>query len=565
MVWCPSCQADCPTGRDGFYITCMRCGKVVSSDDFTEEPTFVKGPGGEAIAVERSFTKGRRTDQVAAACLYIACRSTNKCQYLLIDFSICLRINVYVLGAVFLQLCKLLSVQDHPIVQKPVDPSLFMSMFTSRLMGFDNRKVSNTAIRIVAGMKQDWLQTGRKPSGLCGAALYISALSHGLSYSKSDIVEVVHICEATLAKRLTEFENTGSGSLTIEEFNKTAKELENEDHAFELSAVDCQKSSTMEVLCEHKGRDPYFACGLCKSCYQDFIELSGGLNGGSDPPAFQHAERERLAKVSAVAVKESDFVLKPPKKKTAVRMYEADLFATASQNVGLPVTGGEFRADGAIDTYHNFKEMSSAADETESLSDIDDAEVNGYLNSEEESRYKKIIWEEMNKEYLQEQAAKEAAAAAAIKDFSAASGDFRAACELTSAAAAAVGKLKEEKRRERQALEAKNAGPAQTAAEATRNMLTKKRLSSKINYDVLETLFDDDLAPDAKRNHPDSHHDRSVTGQQPDEEETKSGATSNNDDQGQDDEYMEVNDYDYGAEVNDCDYDVDEDYNEILT
>ena len=32
------------------------------------------------------------------------------------------------------------------------------------------------------------LQTGRKPSGICGAALYISALSHGCSYSKSEIV-----------------------------------------------------------------------------------------------------------------------------------------------------------------------------------------------------------------------------------------------------------------------------------------------------------------------------------------------------------------------------------------
>lgn len=26
------------------------------------------------IAVERNFTRGRRTEQVAAACLYIACR-----------------------------------------------------------------------------------------------------------------------------------------------------------------------------------------------------------------------------------------------------------------------------------------------------------------------------------------------------------------------------------------------------------------------------------------------------------------------------------------------------------
>ena len=35
------------------------------------------------------------------------------------------------------------------------------------------------------------LQSGRKPSGICGAALYISALAHGLNCSKSDVVSVV--------------------------------------------------------------------------------------------------------------------------------------------------------------------------------------------------------------------------------------------------------------------------------------------------------------------------------------------------------------------------------------
>ena len=98
------------------------------------------------------------------------------------------------------------------------------------------------------------MQTGRKPSGLCGAALYIATLSHGYNYTKADIVSpddheisctystvyimkmlrvhmvqhcvasilfyvsqvsVVHVCEATLTKRLIEFENTDAGSLTV--------------------------------------------------------------------------------------------------------------------------------------------------------------------------------------------------------------------------------------------------------------------------------------------------------------------------------------------------------------
>jgi transcription factor IIIB subunit 2 len=116
--------------------------------------------------------------------------------------------------------------------------------FLVELLKERNMRVCETALHLIARMKRDWmqviyiyiaaeffsfqclitreltvtlyhLQTGRKPSGLCGAALYISALSHGYSFSKSDIIKIVHICEVTLTKRLIEFENTDSGSLTV--------------------------------------------------------------------------------------------------------------------------------------------------------------------------------------------------------------------------------------------------------------------------------------------------------------------------------------------------------------
>jgi transcription factor IIIB subunit 2 len=75
--------------------------------------------------------------------------------------------------------------------------------------------VANCALRLVASMKRDWMQTGRRPSGICGAALFIAAHVHGFERSKADVVGVVHVCEATLKKRLVEFESTESGSLTV--------------------------------------------------------------------------------------------------------------------------------------------------------------------------------------------------------------------------------------------------------------------------------------------------------------------------------------------------------------
>jgi transcription factor IIIB subunit 2 len=76
-----------------------------------------------------------------------------------------------------------------------------------------------------------------------------------------------------------------------------------------------------EVLCKHKDKGvEHFAHGLCEKCYNkvihiyyvcdalvlilhsplthdlivQFTKLSGGLEGGADPPAFQRAEKLRL-------------------------------------------------------------------------------------------------------------------------------------------------------------------------------------------------------------------------------------------------------------------------------
>ncbi|XP_058087602.1 transcription factor IIIB 60 kDa subunit isoform X2 [Magnolia sinica] len=572
MVWCKHCAEDHPTIRDydNGYVCCSGCGRVIDQDVFVNDVSFVKTAGGQSqlagsfirsvqseysvshertlmkgreeisdmvgslcvsggdsiinqahafytIAVERSFTRGRRTALVAASCLYIACRQNEKA-YLLIDFSEYLQINVYVLGAVFLQLCKLLRLEEHPIVQKPVDPSLFIHRFTER----DYFKLS---------LNMD-LQTGRKPSGLCGAALYISALSHGLKYSKSDIVSVVHICEATLTKRLIEFENTESGSLTIEEFITKSSELEGELQSKQQPSCGSKISGITEVLCEHKDRgEPHFAHGLCRKCYDDFVELSGGLQGGSEPPAFQRAERQRMAEASSKEKStEQCLDTMPSQSKIHHKQNEKEVESSKlQQDVIKNKLDTSLKSEGAAKIKQAVNGVASdqsqahqdtgsiGVDESESLSDIDDVEVDGYLHNEEEKRYKKIIWEEMNKEYLEEQAAKEAAAVAAREAYAAnfenCSGDMLAAQELAAAAAAAVAKSRKEKKQKR-AEEAKNSKPAQTAAEAARNMLTKKRLSSKINFDVLDKLFDDSTnAENAKKQRVESDISNKADGQ----------------------------------------------------
>eukprot|EP00048_Salpingoeca_helianthica_P012354 m.178307 g.178307 ORF g.178307 m.178307 type:complete len:384 (+) comp15360_c0_seq7:1038-2189(+) len=161
------------------------------------------------LAVEHKFIQGRRTESVVAACLYIECRK-QQTSHMLLDFSDILQTNVYVLGAVYLKLCQKLRVRL-PVV----DPSLYIVRFSHRLeFNEKTHEVSMTAMRLVQRMKRDWIQVGRRPAGICGAALLIAARLHGFSRTQGEIIEVVRICNATLRRRLEEFSDTPSSELT---------------------------------------------------------------------------------------------------------------------------------------------------------------------------------------------------------------------------------------------------------------------------------------------------------------------------------------------------------------
>ncbi|XP_043698363.1 uncharacterized protein LOC122649067 isoform X2 [Telopea speciosissima] len=205
---------------------------------------------------------------------------------------------------------------------------------------------------------------------------------------------------------------------------------------------------------------------------------------------------------------------------------------------------------GSCQSHGNENMDNVVGDESESFSDIDDVEVDGYLHNKEEKNYKRIIWEEMNREYLEN-----------------CSGDLLNARELAAATTAAVEKSRKE-RKQKRAANAKNGTPAQTAAEATCEMLTKKRLSSKINYDVLEKLFGDSTTPEIPKNKcfgsdPDSDAYGQEIGRKSGEKELELDVVGNNDVSWEDDyEDGAYDDNYYGNEEdgygNDDDYGYDD-------
>ncbi|PNI15491.1 BRF1 isoform 18, partial [Pan troglodytes] len=107
------------------------------------------------------------------------------------------------------------------------DPCLYIPRFAHLLeFGEKNHEVSMTALRLLQRMKRDWMHTGRRPSGLCGAALLVAARMHDFRRTVKEVISVVKVCESTLRKRLTEFEDTPTSQLTIDEFMKIDLEEE---------------------------------------------------------------------------------------------------------------------------------------------------------------------------------------------------------------------------------------------------------------------------------------------------------------------------------------------------
>ncbi|KAI9644991.1 transcription factor TFIIIB subunit brf1 [Ciborinia camelliae] len=169
------------------------------------------------LASMNNFIQGRRTDLVAAVCLYSACRKEKPCRVMLIDFADKSQVNVFTLGRYFKALHKQISLATDGIL--PVLPEDLIWKFASKLEFYEQtEKVADDAIRMVRRMSLDWMVMGRRPSGVCGACLILAARMNNFRRTVTEVVYVVKVTTATIQKRLEEFKRTPSSALTVEEF-----------------------------------------------------------------------------------------------------------------------------------------------------------------------------------------------------------------------------------------------------------------------------------------------------------------------------------------------------------
>lgn len=122
--------------------------------------------------------------------------------------------NVFKLGATFLKLCRVLN-----LTLPHVDPSLYISRFAVALdFGDYTQRVAQDAVRIAQRMDRDWITSGRRPAGICGACLLIAARMNGFRRTTREMIYVVKVADITIQKRLQEFNQTESAQLSVRDF-----------------------------------------------------------------------------------------------------------------------------------------------------------------------------------------------------------------------------------------------------------------------------------------------------------------------------------------------------------
>jgi len=457
------------------------------------------------LALAKHLTRGRKSSHVIAACVYITCR-TEGTSHMLIDFSDVLQVDVYELGRTYLRLSQALCINI-----PAMDPCLYVMRFAHKLeFGDKTHEVSMTALRLVSRMKKDWIHFGRRPSGLCGAALLIASRLHEFCRTVTDVIKVVKVHESTLRKRLTEFGETSASQLTLDEFmnvdldamteemdppsfkaaRKKDRELLEKLEVTELDKELSELEDKIEKELEErrsKVRGPY-----SKYAKESSPETSANSGSGSDTDGEREIEdtqrfiHEQTLNVIGECIEASptkittqasqaqlDSLLMPPpfstpSRTTSTHSMSSNPSLPCSPGLGLKDTVQEYLTPTIKDQNEDSKD--EEPEEELDITGIEDDEIESYLMSPAEIENKTNLWMMVNKEYLKEQAIK-------IKK------EQELREEMIKNGIDPDKKKKNYKKKSKSNLQSNG-----TALEAIEKIVQEKKMSTKINYDVLKSL-----------------------------------------------------------------------------
>ncbi|KAF8699480.1 Brf1-like TBP-binding domain, partial [Rhizoctonia solani] len=452
------------------------------------------------LAISHRFIKGRKSEYVAAVCLYIACR-TSGTRHMLIDFSDMLRVNVFVLGAYYLKLVRELKI-NLPLI----DPAHLIARFAALLeFGEETNKVVVDATRLVTRFSRDWMTHGRRPAGICGACLLLAARMNNFRRSIQEIVQVVKIGDETVKKRLEEFKTTPSAALTMHDFRNVMLEEAADPPSF-TKGLEKQKHEGKEG----KGRVLSTPSGKRKRTQDDdddddeassepataTVDMSKGIvslgldhptNGKTEAPLFYPSDDDEQTAFNDIVNQDKNeggdgrdgFEKNEGEEYKTDDTFDEEMTAEVEQYLNDP-EGSRLTAV----LQHAEREKAARiaqAEQSDDLNNLDDEELDAFILTEEEVRKKTRMWVEFNKDYLERIAMK----------------------GLDAEEGAEHKRQKSRKTRKRQKPRDSTTASGETPAQAARALMQKKRtFSRRINYAAVEKLFEKPSESNKSKNKP---------------------------------------------------------------
>lgn len=301
-------------------------------------------------------------------------------------------------------------------------------------------------------MGRDWMQIGRRPSGICGACLLLAARMNNFRRSIEEVVQVVKIADVTLRKRLAEFKETASGSLTVNDFRSIWLEETHDPPAY-LQGI--QREDKQRTERERKLRAESASSEMTEGEGNAFRELAdrettqeaeGAEEGASSPAAKSTvAGKEKDGQEDVVAPSEAGEEVegemapppKPSKKALGKRKRANQDNAPPSSDAAAgdaadeylegrdeidELMSGELRSvldstEGAAvrgqlderdeeEKKKRFKLSQTPSggnfDQSDRLDDLDEDELDAFILTPEEVEMKSRLWMANNKDYLKE-------------------------------------------------------------------------------------------------------------------------------------------------------------------
>lgn len=343
------------------------------------------------------------------------------------------QVNVFELGHTYLQLVQTLNLRL-PLV----DPSHYISRFSALLeFGDETPKVAADAVRLVARMDRDWMRSGRRPAGICGACLLLAARMNNFRRSVQEIVQVVKIADTTLKKRLDEFRRTPSGGLTLADFRSVWLEDEMDPPAYTEGKEREAREKEKELQVDVDVGEEDDANGMA-SRMKRRKKKGKKRKRGKEVEVEENtpAPPDKLADVSRPEPPIDPQLLKEGilSEIPDIPLFLPDVPSTAAQVQGVvPTNGGppanttdnecplplDATVDSALaDEVTTFlqnqqgSQISGALDEADErrhagftgddeLLGLDETELDAFILTEDEVMIKERVWVEINKDYLE--------------------------------------------------------------------------------------------------------------------------------------------------------------------